>query len=567
MGRQYYVFGPYRLDPVARTVLRDDKPLAVTPKAVETLALLVENSRSVVTKETLLNRVWAGTFVGDGSLMRNISALRKVFAEHGGPNYIDTIPRRGYRFNANVRVESAEKSRRRSVALLPLRLLAGEVRGVAIGSAVIEATITKLSAVRECAVHPSGAITRHPDDDPVALGRELRVDFVLDGSIRLEKHKSRVSVRLLSTTDGAVVWAETLEERCDDIFAFEDSISDELAGALALILTNAERKLLVRRYTENGPAYQTYLEGRFHWAMRSQESLYRAINCFRRALDSDPSYALAYSGLACSYALLPMLAPVSSASCMPRAKTAAIQALEIDDTLLEARSVLAFVMWHYDWKWQEAERELRRMLKFEPGDAVSHVWYALLLAERGQFSDAVAQARRAQCLDARSDSIRANVATVLHFCGRYEEAIDEATEAIAANSVSVRAHFILGLAREQQGRMAEAVTAFETAVAVSRGRNPAMLGALGHACARIRNNDAAARALKALDELHPEVASLAKALVRLGMDDHSEALRLIRCACDSKEFGLVTIGVDKRLAPLRQSADFRKLLERVGLNG
>ncbi len=567
MARRYYVFGQYRLDPVARTVLRDDKPLALTPKAVETLALLVENSRSVVPKETLLNQVWAGAFVGDGSLMRNISDLRKMFAENGGANYIDTIPRRGYRFNADVRVESVEKLRRRSVVFLPLRLLAGEGRDAAMASAVVEATITKVSAVRECAVQSSGMLARQPDDDPVAIGRELGADFVLDGSIRRKGHKGRVSVRLLSTADGAAVWSETLEERCDDAFAFEDAISDELAGALALILTNAERKLLVRRYTENTAAYRTYLEGRLHWALRSQEELYRAINCFRRAIDIDPSYALAYSGLACSYAFLPMLAPVSSGSCMPRAKTAALHALEIDDTLLEARSVLAFVAWHYDWKWKGAERELRRMLKFEPGDAVSHAWYALLLAERGRFSDAVAEARRAQRLDARSDSVRANVATVLYFCGRYDEAIEEAAEARAANPASLRALFILGVAHEQHGRLAEAVAAFETAVKISRGMNPFMLGALGHACARSHENDAAERALNALDKLDPEVTCLAKALVRLGMNDHAEALRLIRCACDSREFGLVTLGVDPRFAPLRQSVDFRELLGRVGLDG
>jgi tetratricopeptide (TPR) repeat protein len=300
--------------------------------------------------------------------------------------------------------------------------------------------------------------------------------------------------------------------------------------------------------------------------MRSPEELHRAINCFRRAIDIDPSYALAYSGLACSYSLLPMLAPVPSASCMPRAKTAAIHALEIDGTLLEARSVLAFVTWHYDWKWKAAERELRRMLKFEPGDAVAHVWYALLLAERGRFSDAVAEARRAQSLDSMSASLRANVATVLHFCGRHEEAVEEATEAIAVDPASVRAHFVLGLAREQQDRMPEAVAALETAVAVSKGTNPAMLGALGHALARSRKIDAAEQTVKALDELHPGVTSWAKALVRLGMDDHCETLRLLGSACESREFGLVTLGIDKRLLPLRRAAGFRQLLEHVGLN-
>jgi len=567
MGRRHYVFGPYRLDPVARTLTRDDKPLPLTPKAVETLACLIENGRRVVAKKTLLDRVWAGTFVGDGSLMRNISDLRKVFAGQGSANYIDTIPRRGYRFNADVQVESAGHSRRRSVALLPLRQLPGATSGQAIASAVLEATLTKLAAVRECSVHSSGAIARHADDDPVALGRGLGADFVLDGSFRREEETGRVSVRLLSTADGSVVWADTLEESCHDTFAFEDSVSDELAGALALILTNAERKLLVRRYTESGPAYQAYLEGRFHWALRSPEELHRAIDCFRRAIEIDPSYALAYSGLACSYSLLPMLAPVPSASCMPRAKAAAVHALEIDGTLLEARSVLAFVTWHYDWKWKATEREFRRMLKFEPGDAVAHVWYALLLAERGQFSDALAEARRAQTLDSTSVSIRANVATVLHFCGRHEDAVEEATEAIAVEPSSVRAHFVLGLAREQQGRMQEAIAAFETGVGVSKGTSPAMLGALGHALARRRNVDAAEQTLKALGGLDPGVTSWAKALVYLGMDDHGKALRLLGSACDSREFGVVTLGVDNRLVPLRQAAAFRQLLECVGLNG
>src|SRR5206468_367182 len=150
------------------------------------------------------------------------------------------------------------------------------------------------------------------------------------------------------------------------------------------------------------------------------------------AIDLDPEYALAYSALASSYALLPMIAPVASASFMPRAKAAAVHALEIDDVLVEARSVLAFVKWHYDWDWRGAERELRRILKFEPEDAVSHVWYALLLAERGESTKAVAQARRAQALDPGSGSIRANVATVLHFCGRLGEAVEEARNALAA---------------------------------------------------------------------------------------------------------------------------------------
>lgn len=546
-------------------MFRGDTPVALTPKAVETLGLLIENRGTVVSKETLLSRVWAGTFIGDGSLMRNISDLRKIFAEHGAPNYIDTIPRRGYRFNADVRVEAKDATLRRSVAVLPFRVIGDGARVSAVGQALVEAIITKLSAVRECSVHPGGGIVRHAEDDPVALGRAMHVDFVLDGSVRHEAAIGRVSVRLFSVTDGAVVWADTLEECCDGAFAFDDAVSDELAGALAMILTGAERKLLGRRYTESGQAYQTYLAGRFHWALRSQAELYRAIDCFQRAIDIDPSYAPAYAGLASSYSLLPMLSPVPSIDCMPRAKAAAIHALDIDGTLVEARSVLAFVAWHYDWKWKSAEREFRTMLKFEPGDPFAHVWYALLLTERGQASAGVAQARRAQGLDPRSEGIRANVATVLLFCGRYDDAIQEANAVVASNAGSVRGHFVLGLAKEQQGRATEAIAALETAVAVSGGENPLVLGALGYTCARNGQHDGVERAQKALHALHPDVTSGARALVRLGQNDCGGALRLLHRACDSREFGLVTIGVDPRMAPLRKSVEFQQLLGRIGL--
>ena len=512
--------------------------------------------------------MWAGTFVGDGSLMRNISDLRRALALRGQPGCIETVPKRGYLFRADVQeIEHTQQPGRRTIAVLPLRVIGGDDdRLAALADATTEALITKLSSVRECMVHaPRGAIATHSDARAVAIGREFGVECVLDGSIRHHANKIRASVRLLPTAGGPALWAETLEEDCDDPFACEDAISDELAGALALILTSTERKLVARRYTESAAAYQMYLKGRLEWARRSGEGLRRAVEHFRRAINIDPEYALAHSAVASSYALLPMIAPVASATFMPRAKAAAVHALEIDDTLLEARSVLAFVKWHYDWNWRGAEREFRRMLKFAPSDAVACVWYALLLAERGDVHTAIAQARRAQSLDPRSCSIRANVSTVLHFCGRYDEAIDEATHAIETDAGSLRAHLIRGLALEQQNRVTEAVTACETAVAVSHATNPTALGALGHAYARNGSHAAAERVLKQLDDLEPEVTNVAKAVVRLALGDNRHAVRLLLRACDSREFYLVMLAVDRRLDPVRQASEFRVICERVGL--
>jgi len=539
--------------------------VALTPKAIDTLTVLVEHSGSVVTKEELMSRVWPATFVGDGSLMRNVSALRKKLSECGD-EYIDTIPRRGYRFKADVCVDSSGRVSRRSVVLLPLRLL-GDAADETMARAVVDATAIKLSTIRECVVHSAGTLGENLSDDAVGVGRRLGVDYVLDGSFRVVERIGRVSVRLLSTADGGGVWSATLDEPCDARLTFEDTISSELAGALALILTNGERKLLVRRYTENAFAYQSYLAGRFESATRSQDGLERAIECFRRAIDADPSYAPAYSGLAASHALLPMIAAVPSGRSMTRAKAAAIHALDLDDTLIEARSALAFVAWHYDWNLRHAEREFRRMIRFAPGEPVVHVWYAMLLAELGRFDDALTEARRAQQLDPRSDAIRANVATVLHFCGRDIEALDEAAETLAANAGSVRAQLVFGMSCEQQGRTPDAVAAYELAATISRRKNPAIIGALGHARARNKDRDGAARALQDLETLDPVATSWSQALVWLGLDQHDRALALLRRACDTREFGVVTLGVDRRFEPMRRRSEFQELLRCIGLVG
>src|SRR6266513_2074571 len=197
-------------------MLRDDKPVALTPKAVETLAVLIENRNEVVSKEVLSNRVWPGTFVGDGSLMRNISDLRRALSEWDAA-CIDTIPRRGYRFNAGVtEVNHGQSSGRRSIAVLPFQFPQGNARDRAVAASIVEAIITKLSSVRECDVRPSGV--------------HAQAEFVLQGSIRRHRDKARVSVRLLPSNGDPPLWSETIEETYADAFEFEDSISDELAG-------------------------------------------------------------------------------------------------------------------------------------------------------------------------------------------------------------------------------------------------------------------------------------------------------------------------------------------------
>jgi serine/threonine-protein kinase len=568
VGRRWYLFGPYRLDPAASLVVRHDKQLPLTPKAVETLRVLVQSSGSMVSKETLLNEVWPGSFVGDGSLMRNISDLRKVLGRDArGDQYIETVPKRGYRFVSPVKeLEEDDPLHRRTIAILPLKLLSGSPRDNCIGLGIADAVITKLSAIRECIVRPTTVVSEYlrSQEDPAAIGRQLGVEFVLDGTVRRLGDRMRVTVRLVATARQTPVWAETFEEKFADILSFEESISEELAGALALSLSTEQRKLLTKRYTENAAAYQLYLRGRFHWGKRSQEGLRQAIQHFNRAIEIDAEYPLAYSALASSYALVPMLCPVPSSKFLPKAKAAAITALDIDDTLVEARSALAFVKWHYDWDWEGAKREFQRILKFQPHDPVTRQWYGLLLVEQGEFSAAIAQARKAQSIDPVSVSIRGNLATVLHFAGRYDEAMEEARRTLAMDPGSFRAQWILGLALEQKGDLQEAVKQLEKASQMSR-RVPVALGALGHAYAAAGRADQATRVLKDLMGHVPEVCSYAKSVISLGLGNKNQALEWLDKACDDKEFYVVTLKVDKRFGDLRSSARFRSILQRVRL--
>jgi serine/threonine-protein kinase len=548
-------------------VIRDGKPLPLTPKAAETLRVLVQSSGSLVSKETLLNEVWPGSFVGDGSLMRNICVLRKTLGHTRAKQYIQTFPKRGYRFVAPVHVqEEDERPNRRTIAILPLKLLGGSLGDNSLGLGIADAVVTKLSAIRECIVRPTAAIGKYlrSQKDPTTIGRQLDAELVLDGTVRRLGSKMRVNVRLVATATQATVWAGTFEEKFVDILSFEDSISEELAGALGLCVSMEQRKLLTKRYTENVDAYQLYLKGRFHWGKRSQEGLRKAIRYFKRATESDPEYALAYSALASSYVLVPMLTPVPSGRFMPKAKAAALTALDIDDTLVEARSVLAFAKWHYDWDWDGAKREFRRILKFQPDHAVTRQWYGLLLAEQAEFREAITQARKAQSIDPLSVSIRGNLATVLYFAGRYEEAVEEARSTLAMDPASFRAQLILGLALEQKGDLQEAVKQLEKACQMSH-RVPVALGALGHAYAAVGRADQANRVLQDLMQHVPEVSSCAKSVIHLGLGNRKQALECLEKACDDRDFYLVMLKVDERFGELHVDSRFQSILKRLHL--
>jgi TolB-like protein len=339
-----YEFGPFRIDAHKRRLLRDGETVAVTPKAFETLLALVENSGKLLDKDDLMNLVWPDTVVEEANLTQNVSVLRRALGESSNERkYIVTVPGRGYRFIADVKelfdeegdLILARRTRSRvviedvieteipskSLCVLPFKSLSAEASDDYLGLGIADALITKLSNIRQIVVRPTSAVLRYADmsHDPVAVGRELKVESVLEGSIRRDSDRIRVTVQLVNVRDEAPLWADRFDEMFTDIFSVEDRISEQVARALVLKITGEEQKQLTKRQTENAEAYQNYLKGLYYTNKATSNGAMKGIEHYNRAIELDPNYALAYAGLAESYTWLSHLC-LPPGEAMPRAR-------------------------------------------------------------------------------------------------------------------------------------------------------------------------------------------------------------------------------------------------------
>jgi DNA-binding winged helix-turn-helix (wHTH) protein/TolB-like protein len=563
--KHFYDFGPFRIDVANRLLLRDGQPLPLTPKAVDTLLALVQYGGEVLKKDELMKLVWPDSVVEEGNLTQNIYLLRKTLGEgSNGENYIETVPRRGYRFVGEVRksqdeaaelilaertkvqvvIEEQEEGgsdaetprhgdtettepgnngflsaspplliplssslphRRRlsipvllttiilvviaalfyltfsgrpkppetkatieSIAVLPFKPLGTGSGDQDLGVGMADALITQLSNIRRIIVRPTSAVLKYgsSNQDLLAVGRELNVDALLDGKFQRADGRLRVTVQLVSVHDGAPLWAEKFDEEFTNMLAVQDAIAQRVTQALALKLSSEEQKLLAKRFTENPEAYQAYLQGRSHWNRRTTPAFEKAIEYFEQALRYDPSYALAYAGLADVYALLGFRYNAHEqrqSDAMPKAKAAAIRALQLNDLLAEAHTALAVVKQSYDWDFAGAESEFKRAIALNPNYAHAHQAYALHLLAMGRLDAAKAEIKRAQELDPLSFPINKDLGDILYLARSYEYAIGQYRRTLKMASddpllPSLRR--MLGWAYQHQGMHEPAVTEF-----------------------------------------------------------------------------------------------------------
>jgi DNA-binding winged helix-turn-helix (wHTH) protein/tetratricopeptide (TPR) repeat protein len=591
MSKRVYNFGPFRLDIGEQTLQRDGQILPLKPKVFGVLAALVEKSGRLVCKDELLKQVWADSFVEEGNLTVSIFEIRKALGRSAnGHKYIETVPRRGYRFVASVTEASVPSMMTRTdgvasassitpdssgdsaetdkaaIAVLPFATI-GPTGSEYLGLGMADALITRLSNLRRVTVRPTSSVRKYDKgQDPVLVGKELGVQWVLDGSVRKAGKRLRLTLQLVNVGDGVLAWAEKFDEKFTNIFAVEDSISEQVAKALAPKLTGEERRLLAKRYTENAEAYEAFLRGRYFFDKRTSKGLVKGIECFNKAIELDPNFALAYTGLADSYNLLHSYSAIPLEESDLKAERALLKALELDPQLAEARASLGHLRTR-QWDWSRGEKEFERAIELNPNYAIAHAWFGIHLVLTGRVEHALAHAERAKGLDPLSLTINSCAASLLYLARRYVWAIEQFRRTLELDPDFAVAHFGLGHTLEAQGNYEEAALEYQTGRS-SLGNVPEVTASLGRIHALMGRTE---KAREAIDELirmsakqYVQSGFIAGIYVALGEKDH--AFEWLERAYAEHDEDLCLLKVDPRLDSLRTDPRFTRLLDRVGLS-
>jgi len=571
-----------------RLLLRDGVLVPLAPKAFETLLVLILNSGRVMTKKELVETIWPDTFVEESNLAQHIFLLRKALGEEKSEHrYIVTSPGVGYRFVAPVREsvlpnstptpQSQERTDHTekieaatSMAVLPFKPLDATEGDEFLGLGIADALIMRLSGLKLVRVRPTTAVLKYAESnqDPWQAGSELNVDTLLDGVYQRHGDQVRVSVQLIRVKDATTLWAAKFDESFTNIFAIQDSISEQVARALELKLSGEERRQLRKNYTDNPEALQAYIKGRYFWNKRTAKDLRKGIEYARQAIEIDPTYAPAYVGLADCYNLLAGHGGLPPMENFPKAKAAALRALEIDETLAEAYSSLGFVQYRFDWNWSEAEENFRRAIELKPNYPTAHHWYGESLLPQGRFEESIAEMKRALELDPLSLPINTDLAQSFFFSRRYDHCDEQIQKTLELDQNFARARIIAGMSAEQRGLYQEAVMMFRKAAELS-DNNPLALSGLGHTLATAGSSVEARQILEQLLRLSERqyVSPYNLAVVYLGLGEKELVYEQLERAFQHRDVWLVWIKVSPLFDSLRSDARFAELLRHVGLSG
>ena len=455
-----------------------------------------------------------------------------------------------------------------SLAVLPFENVSRDPENDYLSDGITRSLINNLATVPKLRVMAQSTVFRYKgrEIDPQAIGRELNVRAVLTGRMMQSGGSLRIGTELVDVATGSLLWGAQFDRKPGDIFVIQDEISSEISGKLRLQLTHAEKKRLVKRHTEDAEAYRLYLQGRHHWNRWTEEGFYKAIGYFQQAIEKDPSYALAHDGVADCYVLLGWNSYLPPKDAFPKAKVAAMAALEIAPDLGEAHTDLAAVLWLHDWQWAEAQNEFKRSLELNPCYPTANHYYAECLMTLGRNAEALARMKKSLELDPLSLIINVAIGWAYYHARQYDEAVAQLLRAVELDPNYPMTFWILGLIYRETARYDLAISAGEKGVNLSGG-SPLMRAALAQTFAAAGAPEKAIEIADELNELAKQryVAPHFFAGIYVGLGEHDRAIEYLEKSCAEHCHWLIYLHVDPSMDDLRNDPRFQDLLRRVGL--
>jgi len=579
-----YEFNGFRLERTQRRLLYRGQPVPLKGKILDLLLCLVEMRGQLVVKEELMKKIWPDAIVEDNNLTVSMSILRKTLGEdRSRPKFIETIPRQGYRFIAEVtevspaRPPISDAPQRPdkialqdepidSLAVLPLESPQKDFNVDYLSDGISESIINILSRIPKLRVLACSTIFRfkRKEVDPQEVGLLLNVRALL--MIRVMRLGETLVIRgqLVNVSDGTQLWGEQYNRSPSDLLAVQDEIAKAIAESLELKLTRQDQIRLIKRPTKNIEAYHLYLRGRYFWDKYSKEWVLKAIDAFKEAISIDANYALAYCGMADAYFRLSNVY-FRPGEVLPKAKEAALRAVSIDDNLAEAHSSLGLVRVYFDHNWTEAEREFRRALELDPHLVSAHQRYGSYLTFMGRFDEAIKHYETALELDPFSLQINMNLATTYYLKGEYERAVNLLNETIELEPNYMPTHFLLALVHIQEKRLEEAIAEFQLIYKLDEEAYLA-LGFMGYAHALAGEIAEAETLLNILQDisLRKYVSPYSMLVIHLALGPKERVFELLEQLYEECNDWLVWLKVSPELEGLRDDPRFKDLLRRVG---
>ncbi len=628
--KHHYEFGPFRLNAEERLLRRNGETISLPPKTLDLLMVLVESRGRLLEKGELMKWLWPDSFVEEANLSHHVFTLRRALNDgENGVSYIETVPRRGYRFVGSVNEissaaavrgstlppadgESASRLRTpsgRSLLLVAVAILAPTItliltRGFWQGGR--QQKPTSFPAIESLAVLPLGNLSNDPEQTYFVDGmtdalisqlgkigalrvisstsamqyketpkhlheiaKELDVQAIVEGSVLRSRDRVRITVRLFEAATDRQLWAQSYDGDVQDVLALQSKVAADVAGEIKVAVTG-QGIPFVRRKPVNPEAYNAYLKGHYHMRKRNKEAFRNALEFFERAIEKDPNYAPAYAGLADMYDLLAGYALLPPKEAYPKARAAAIEALRIDDQLAEAHTALAKVKARHDWDWQGAEIEFLRATELNPSYAPGHQWYGLFyLAATAQYDKAIAELEQAKRLDPLSLNINTELGLIFTWAGKHERAIELLQDTLEIDPDFSYTHAALGDTYFNKGMLEPAIEEFQKAAKLSQETlDGVYLSALGFAYGASGREQEARKVLGTLIELkHKQyVPSESIAEVHIGLGDKAGALEWLEKAYEERSRTFSLLKVRPEWDSLREEPKFQDLVRRIGLN-